>query len=96
MKRRENFFCAKKTKQRFHSTIKSPLLQCSAILENIHWMQAAYSLVCQPRHKDTTSTLVYALNCMKTAHPCGAADTLLASSGYSPKWRYADTEETIC
>ncbi len=51
------------------------LLQRSTILENIRWTQAAYALLCQPHHKDTSSTLVYALNGMKTAHPCGAADT---------------------
>ncbi len=38
---------------------------------------------------------VYTLVC----HPCSAADTkhtLLASSGYSLKWRYAEVEETNC
>ncbi len=43
----------------------SPLVQRSTILENIRWTQAAYALVCQPRHKDTSSTFVYALIWMK-------------------------------
>ncbi len=42
----------------------------------------------------------YSLIWTKTAYACGAADTeqrtLFASSGYSPKWRYADAEETNC
>ncbi len=45
-----------------------------------------------------TSTFVSALIWMKTVYPCGAADTeqrtQFASSGYSPKWRYTDAEET--
>ncbi len=55
---------------------------------------------CQPRHTDTSSTFIYALIWTKTAYPCGAADTEqctpFASSGYSPKWSYADSEETNC
>ncbi len=47
---------------------------------------------------DTTSTFVYALIWMKTAYPCGAADTeehtQFVSSRYSPKSCYADAEET--
>ncbi len=40
----------------------------------------------------------YALIWTKTAYPCGAADTeqrtQFTFSGYYPKWRYADAEET--
>ncbi len=39
----------------------SPLIHCSAIFENICWTQAAYALLCQPHHKDTSSMFVYAL-----------------------------------
>ncbi len=39
----------------------SPLVHCSAIFENICWTQAAYALLCQPHHKDTSSLFVYAL-----------------------------------
>ncbi len=78
----------------------SPLCQRSIILENICWTQAAYASLCQPHLTDTSSTFVYVLIWMKTAYPCGAADTeqptQFASSGYSPKWRYADAEETNC
>ncbi len=65
----------------------SPLVQRSIILENIRWTQAAYAVLCQPHRTDKSSTFVYALIWMKTAYPCGAADTeqrtLLASSRYS-------------
>ncbi len=51
-------------------------------------------------NKDMFSMFVYTLIWTKTAYPCGAADTeqrtQFASSGYSPKWRYADAEETNC
>ncbi len=37
---------------------------------------------------------------MYKIYPCGADDTelhtLFASSGYSPKWRYGDADETNC
>ncbi len=53
-----------------------------------------------PHHMDTFSRFIYALIGMKTACPCGAADTeeyaLFAFSGYSPKWCYGDVEETNC
>ncbi len=93
MKWREYFFCAKKTKQRFYSTI---CLLCFSIAPFWKISTGRKQLLCQPRHKDTSSMLVYALNWIKTALPCGVADTLLASSGYSPKWHYTDTEEMNC
>ncbi len=99
MKLREYFLYAKKKKTTLFNN-SSPLRQRSAILENIRWMQAAYAVLCQPCCMDTSSTFVYYLIWTKTAYPCGAADTelrtLLASSGYSPKWSYADAEETNC
>ncbi len=70
--------------------------QRSAILEIIHWTQTAYALLYQPQHKDAFSTCIYALIWMKIAHPCVVADTeectQFAFRGYSPKWRYGDTE----
>ncbi len=51
-------------------------------------------------HTDTLSTFVYALIWTKTAYPCDPADTeqrtQFTSSGYSPKWLYADAEEINC
>ncbi len=50
-----------------------------------------------PCHKDTSSTFVYALIWMKTAYASDTEErTLLASSRYSPKWRYAEPEKTNC
>ncbi len=96
----ENTFCTQRKKKTTLFNNSSPLRQRSTILENIRWMQAAYTVLCQPRCMDTSSTFVYSLIWTKTAYPCGAADTelrtLLASSGYSPKWSYADAEETNC
>ncbi len=66
MKRRKHFL-RKANKTLFNSS--SPLIQRSAILENICWTQAAYALLCQPRHKDTSSMFVNALIWMKTEHP---------------------------
>ncbi len=53
----------------------SPLRQRSAILEIIPWTQNAYTLLYQPRHRDASSSSIYALIWMQTAHPCGHADS---------------------
>ncbi len=55
--------------------VTSPLCQRSAILKIIPWTQNAYSLLYQPRHRDASSSSIYALIWMQTVHPCGPADT---------------------
>ncbi len=62
------FFCAKENKKTLFNNL-SPLLQRSAILENIRWTQVAYAVLCQPHHTDTSSMFVYALIWTKTAYP---------------------------
>ncbi len=61
-------------------------------------MQIVYAVLCQPHHKDTFSTFIYALIWSKTACSCSAADTeqrtQFASSGYSPKRLYGDATES--
>ncbi len=47
MKQREHFLCTKKTKTMTLFNNPSPLLQRSAILENIRWTQAVYAVLCQ-------------------------------------------------
>ncbi len=99
----ENTFCMQKKKKRLFNNLNystSPLRQRSAIFENIYWTQTVYAVPCQPHLTYTSSTFVYPLIWTKTAYPCGAADTeqrtQFASSGYSPKWCYADAETTNC
>ncbi len=57
------------------------------------------TLLYQPRHRDASSSSIYALVWMQTEQPCGPADTEecthFASRALSRKWRYADSEETL-
>ncbi len=89
-KLREYFCMPKKTKIMTLFNNSSPPCHRSAILENIHWTQTAYAVLCQPHHTNTSTTFIYALIWMKTAYPCVADDTeqhtksiLVASENYS-------------
>ncbi len=62
-------------KYRLYSTFRHvmcPLSQRSAI---ILWTQNAYSLLYQPRHREESSSSIYALILPQTAHLCDPADT---------------------
>ncbi len=59
MKLWEYFLYAKKTKITTLFNNSSPLVQCSAILENIRWTQAAYAVLCQPHLTVTSSTFLH-------------------------------------
>ncbi len=50
MKLQEYFLYAKKTKIMTLFNKSSSLRQRSTILENTHWAQTAYAVLCQPRH----------------------------------------------
>ncbi len=70
MKWREYFLYWNKKKYDFIQqlgTLTSPQRQRSAILEIIPWMQNAYTLLYQPRHRDVSSSLIYALIWTQTA-----------------------------
>ncbi len=55
-------FMRKENKTTILFNNSSPLVQRSAILENICWTQAAYALVCQLRHFCRKGVLVASLN----------------------------------
>ncbi len=58
----EYFLYAKKTKITTLFNSLSPLRQRSPILENIHWTETAYALLCQSHREDMSSTYIYALH----------------------------------
>ncbi len=92
MKRREHFFCAKKTKQWLYSTIHLLLFSVAPF-----WTISA-------GRKQRTLRIcllhLFTLWFEWKQRIWYAADTkertLLAFSGYSPKWRYAEQEEMNC
>ncbi len=94
MKQREHFFCAKKTKQRFYSTLFS-----SAILENISAGRKQRTLFCVNHIPDMLFSFKSKSKYTYKTYSCGMADsteerTLVALN--TLKWRYAEPEETNC